>query len=297
MKRTVFIAGGDLRQAHLARLFSKDNNVLAYGFDQLENPPEQVILLKKEDVVSALKQSDILILPMPAMENETYINAPFSSHKISAEFLLDHLSSKAVVYGGKITNSLENLLSDKDVTFYDYLKREELAIMNAIPTAEGTLQIIFEELPVTVYGLSVLIIGSGRISRVLWKYLKALGANVSVTARKHSDLSWIKLDGCKAIHTQKLNKVIDRYDLIINTVPAVLLTDKILSHIKSDALLIDLASKPGGVNFEVANQLGIKTIWALSLPGKVAPLTAGEIIYHTIENMLEENIGKEGTAV
>lgn len=294
MKQTVFIAGGDLRQLHLARLFSKNSTVLLYGFDLLENPPEQVTLLSKESVASALKQTDILILPMPAMENETYINAPFSSEKIPAEFLLCELPPNKSVYGGRLTEKLRDTLQKYHLIFRDYLNREELAVMNAVPTAEGTLQIIFEELPVTIYGTSALIIGSGRISKVLRRYLKALGADVSVTARKHSDLAWIQFDGCHDIPIKNLKDVIGSFDLVINTVPALLLTEEILNCIKPDTLLIDLASKPGGVDFEVANRLGLKTIWALSLPGKVAPFTAGEIIYHTIRNMIEEDTGKEG---
>ena len=49
-----------------------------------------------------------------------------------------------------------------------------------------------------------------------------------------------------------------------------------------------MASKPGGVDLEAAAQLGVKVVWALSLPGKVAPVTAGRSIKTTIYNILHE---------
>lgn len=79
-----------------------------------------------------------------------------------------------------------------------------------------------------------------------------------------------------------------QFDLVVNTVPATILTFDILKHLKRECLLIDLASKPGGVCFKTARDLGLKTIWALSLPGKVAPITSGEIIKNTIDNILCE---------
>jgi len=101
-------------------------------------------------------------------------------------------------------------------------------------------------------------------------------------------LSWAEIYGCKAVHTSALENIIGEYDLIFNTVPAVILNEKCLNQIKNDALIIDLASKPGGVDFDTAGKLGLKVVWALSLPGKIAPVTSGEIIACTILNILKE---------
>lgn len=145
-----------------------------------------------------------------------------------------------------------------------------------------------EEISTTIYGQKVLLTGFGRITKVMVKALTGLGADVSVTARKYSDLAWARIYGCKAIHISELDNYISDYSLIFNTVPAVILDEKKLSKLKHDCLLIDLASKPGGVDFDTARKLGIKVIWALSLPGKVAPVTSGEIIADTICNILTE---------
>lgn len=150
------------------------------------------------------------------------------------------------------------------------------------------MQIAMEELATTIFGLDVLIIGYGRISKVLSRTLASLGANVTVSARKFSDLAWIEANGYHPAHTNALEEVIGNVQLIVNTVPAAVLNEELLSQVRKGCLLIDLASKPGGIDFNTANKLGLKAIWALSLPGKVAPISAGKIIYDTIQNIESE---------
>ena len=65
----------------------------------------------------------------------------------------------------------------------------------------------------------------------------------------------------------------------------------LLEQLQPECLIIDLASRPGGVDFEAAGELGLKTIWALSLPGKVAPITAGGIIRDTVLHMMADLAG------
>ncbi|MEG0692813.1 MAG: dipicolinate synthase subunit DpsA, partial [Oscillospiraceae bacterium] len=123
---------------------------------------------------------------------------------------------------------------------------------------------------------------------VLSRMLSCMGAKVTVSARKFSDIAWIQVNGYSSIHTCDLAEVISTQQLIFNTVPATVLDENLLSQVKKDCLLIDLASKPGGIDFDTAKRLGLKTIWALSLPGKVAPISAGKIIFDTIQNIESE---------
>ena len=126
-----------------------------------------------------------------------------------------------------------------------------------------------EELPTTVFGQKVLITGMGRISKVLVKILSAMGAEVTVTARRHSDLAWAEIFGAESLHISKLDDTVEKFDVIFNTVPSVIFDESRLKLLNSHCLVIDLASKPGGVDFNTARELGIKTIWALSLPRNV----------------------------
>ena len=159
---------------------------------------------------------------------------------------------------------------------------------NTLPTAEGAIQIALEELPITLQGCRTLVLGYGRLGRALAPRLTALGAKVSVAARKWSDLAWIEAAGCTAEHSGELRGWLCAFDLIINTVPTRLLGEEALTELKPGCLVIDLASKPGGVDWEAARRLGVRTVWALSLPGKVAPVTAGKSIRSTIYNILNE---------
>ena len=200
-------------------------------------------------------------------------------------FKLD-LQKDALILGGRITGEiLETFKNNKCI---DYYNREELMIKNAVPTAEGAIEIAMAETAVTLSKSKCLIIGYGRIGKVLSSLLKALGADVCVSARKFSDLAWIDVNGFRSIHNDNLKSVAGDFDLIFNTAPALILDEEILKTINPDCVVIDLASKPGGVDFEKARDLGLKVIWALSLPGKCAPLSSGKIIKETILNILHE---------
>lgn len=159
---------------------------------------------------------------------------------------------------------------------------------NAVPTAEGAVEIAMSETPFTLHGSKCLVTGYGRIGKILSKMLRGIGARVSVEARKYADLALIEGNSCEAVSLGELSHHVGEYDVIFNTVPTLLFDREMLEKVKKDVLIIDLASRPGGVDFDAAAQLGVKVIWALSLPGKVAPVSAGMIIKDTIIHVLNE---------
>lgn len=170
----------------------------------------------------------------------------------------------------------------------DYFAREELAVANAVPTAEGAVQLAMEQMPVTIHGARVLITGFGRVGQAAARRFAALGARVSVAARRYEQLALAESEGYGAEQIGGLDGWLCGYDLVVNTVPAPVLGETELKDLRPDCLIIDLASKPGGVDLRAAGELGLTVIWALSLPGKVAPVTAGAAIKSTIYNMLQE---------
>jgi len=145
-----------------------------------------------------------------------------------------------------------------------------------------------EELPYTLHNCKCLVTGYGRIGKILAHRLYGMGAIVSCSARQHKDIAWIKAYGYDAKNTKDLKDYIHEYTAIFNTIPGKIFTRDVLRDVRNDAIIIDLASKPGGVDFEAAKELGINVIWALSLPGKVAPATAGKILKDTIVNIINE---------
>ncbi|MDO5559751.1 MAG: dipicolinate synthase subunit DpsA [Oscillospiraceae bacterium] len=286
MKKTFLAAGGDLRQIYAAKELADKYKVYLTGFDKTIIIPDNIISVEKPSDIP--ERVDFMLLPMPVSADAVLINAPYCKNTIPATQLTSVIKENGIVFGGKIDNNINTIFHKAGLEVYDYLEREEFSVANAVPTAEGAIQIAFEELATTIYGSEVLVTGFGRISRILIKMLHALGAHVTVSARKYADISWAEIYGCKTIHISALKEADKPYDIIFNTVPFLLFDEDSLAFVKKDCLLIDLASKPGGIDFDAAARAGLKVVWALGLPGKVAPVSSGIIIANTIENILAE---------
>ncbi len=281
---TFAVIGGDLRAAYLAGALATDGcRVIAAGFDSTELPAGVTACT---NAAQAIALAQCVILPLPVSADGVNVNAPFSRVPISLETVVQAVREGQLLFGGQISDTLRRELSMRGLTAADYLCREELAVLNAVPTAEGAIQLAMEELPITLSGSRCLVTGYGRIAKVLVRLLTALNARVTVAARRCSDRAWAQAQGCLAI--EPLHMTRDRYDVIFNTVPHKLFTREVLEKLDKSTLLIDLASRPGGVDFNAAAELRLKTIWALSLPGRVAPQSAGNIIKQTVMNMIEE---------
>lgn len=285
----VSFIGGDLRQVRVINRFAEDGcTVNIYGFEKCgsDNFADGVNIMG--NVFEAISDSDIVILPLPYAAGHDVINTPFSDEKIYVSDIVKKITSEQILFVGKKDEQIKTLSKLYNIHIVDYMEREELAILNAIPTAEGAIEIAMREMPITIHSSSCLVLGYGRIGKILSKLLNGLGANVSVAARSYNDFAWIKANGFIALDISKLADVIEKYDIIFNTVPSKILDFKNLSRIRDESLIIDLASRPGGVDFETAKELNKRVIWALSLPGKSSPTTAGDIIKDTITNILEE---------
>ena len=199
---------------------------------------------------------------------------------------------RQLIFGGRLTEELGKQFTPHGLSIYDYFSREELAVQNAVPTAEGAIQLAMEELPITVRDARCLVTGYGRVAKALTRALTALGAHVTVAARRCSDRAAAQCEGCAAVTPDEI-PLGDGYDVYFNTVPALLFPAEVLERLPKGALLIDLASRPGGVDFTAAAACGVRTVWAQSLPGRVAPKTAAAIIRRTVFNLIRELRGQE----
>ena len=284
---TFAVIGGDLRSAYLAGQLAVDGyKVITSGFDSTDLPP---CVTGCTNPAQAVSLADCVILPLPVTTDGSTINAPFSRVRITLDQVLNALHADQLLVGGQVSDLMHKEVESRGMRIHDYFQREELMVQNAVPTSEGAIQLAMEELPVTISGAQCLITGYGRIGRVLSRLLIALGADVTVAARTFSDLSWAEAQGCSSLELNQLANAGD-FDVIFNTVPTLLFDRAVLARLNRNTLLIDLASRPGGVDFTAAAEMQIKTIWALSLPGRVAPKSAGAIIKNTILNMIKEGI-------
>jgi dipicolinate synthase subunit A len=284
--RKYTVIGGDLRNVKLAEAILADGNqVNLYGFNKAGF---ETILKENDNLEEAIDDSDIVIGPLPCTNDDEMLNTPFHDRTIQINGVFKIMKKSQLFIAGMINEKVLQMAKAYNVYCIDLLKREEMAIFNAIPTAEGAIQIAMEEMPITLSGCKALILGYGRVGRTLARMLAGIGADVYAEARKYSDMAWIKVYGQKSVYINDLSKVIGEMDIIFNTIPSTVLDSSLLELVGKDCLIIDLASKPGGVDFEKAKLLGIKVIWALSLPGKVAPVTAADYMKQTIYNIIDE---------
>lgn len=282
----VAVIGGDKRMLYAAKAFYDSGfDVSISGYDNLESLCGIEILPEHP----ALSQADIAVLPVPCVR-QGRIFAPYCERAISPHSLLPYIGDKAVFCGmsAKLGIPLPRV--------FDYSVREDFAYRNAVLTAEGALETAMREYEGSIFGARTLVCGMGRISRILSRYLTALGAQVTVAARKPADRAYAAALGMRTTDFSFAEKY--NYDLIFNTVPAPVLHARALDAVGENAVVIDLASAPGGVDFDYAKAHGITAVHALSLPGRCAPAAAGRIIKDTIINIIkEEDGGKDKTGL
>ena len=285
-KNIVFV-GGDARQITAARMLSlrgwRVSTFLGGDFD--------VAFERYESLESALMDADTVVLPLPVSVDAKSLNAPFlENEQITLLRIVDALSQKQTVIGGRIPEDMVRALGDKGITVIDYFKSEAFQIENAYTTSEAALSIAMNNLKRNIRGARFAVMGYGRIARTLTELLIKLGGKVCVLARKESDLAWARIAEAKVmrITSENIKKLVDGYDIIFNTVPSWLFFEEFLSRVDKNTLIIDLASSPGGVDVSAAKKLNSRVLWASSLPGKYAPESAGELIADCIGDIISE---------
>ncbi len=284
-KKIAFV-GGDRRFLTAAKILGERGNECAVcGFDACEEDFGPVTRCR--ELISAVGGADAVVLPLPYSTDGRLVPCPLSSGGVKLTELLASLSEGQILLGGCLDGAIREQLRQKGVRALDYYENESLCIRNAIPTAEGALAIAMNEMPITLHAARACVLGYGRIGKVLAAQLKALGAETTVFARKSTDRTWIEAAGCHAADITQMEACGLSFDVIFNTVPHAVLNRERLSLLGKETLLIDLASRPGGIDFEAAKELGLRCVYALSLPGKCSPVSAGLYIAEALCEELE----------
>ena len=281
-----WVVGGDQRQACLAGLLAADGHTVhAYALDGAEDLTGEA---SPAGSLAGLDLADCIVLPLPLMGDGERVNAPLAHRPVALAEVLAAARPGQSLCAGRVEEDARAALLRRELVLRDYFAREELAVANAVPTAEGAIQRVMEATDETIHGSRCLVLGFGRVGRITAQRFAALGARVRVAARKYDQLAWAQAMGFAPQPLSHLAGWLCGYDLVVNTIPAPVLTRRELEDLKPDCLILDLASKPGGVDQTAAGELGLAVIWALALPGKVAPVTAGAAIQTAIYNMLQE---------
>lgn len=295
MKQTVAIIGGDARQLSLAAALARKGAAVRCALLPQDALPKGIAFY--ENWEEAVAHTDTVLLPLPTATDGVRINAPLCPEGNAPLFaeLLGLLPPHTVIIGGKCTPMMRQLAEEQGKRLFDYGDSDLFAEKNAIPTAEGAALILMEREKRTIKGLPVAVTGFGRVARALSRLLVAMGASVTVGARREEVLREAKKAGCEVQRLCGDDSVVALCRgkaAVFNTVPAWLFTQKVLSDMDRETLLIDLASAPGGVDAEAARGLGQTVIFALSLPGKYSPVTAGEIMADTVCEILSGEVAQ-----
>lgn len=280
MEKKIAIIGGDLRIGLLAELLAKENwQVQTYG---LENYEAKEQIEKIADLSELCKQTKLVFSAVPLSKDGRKINAPFAQKDIPLKKVLEEMREGTFLAGGIKAEWKKGY--ETKIQFVDLLEDERLTIQNAISTAEGAIQKMLEKTVSTIYGSKILILGFGRIGKLLASRLEKFGAEIWCEARKQEDLTWIEAYGYHSVALSKLNQIdLSSFSIVANTIPHIVFKCEEIAKLNPDCYVIDLASSPGGVDQEEIGKRGITFDWALALPGKVAPKTSAEFLKQAFE--------------
>lgn len=280
------VLGGDARGVYASLEFAACGAcVQAYGLP-LPGTVSGIRLCSKPG--EAVAGADAIVIPMPGVdENGNLYTATGEQPLLTGEDLRAAPPSSPL-FVGLARRHLKHLAAEVGLNLIELNELDDFAILNSIPSAEGAIQLAMERLPITIHGSQAFVLGFGRTGATLARMLAAIGAHTTVVARDPAARARCLEMGFRALSFDGLPRHIGEADVIFNTVPAMVLPVNLLRLVKPDALIIDLASAPGGVDFAAARHLGIDAFLAPSLPGKVAPKTAGLIFARTVVRLLGE---------
>lgn len=281
------LLGGDMRQIYMANEFiARDYSVIAFG---LKDPLLDSVCYTTNSLSEALNNCQNLLTPIPMSKDRCHITAIEEVNDLTIDNLCSLLTPMHKLYGGCFPAELKNYCYTNHIPFYDFMEQEEVILYNTIATAEGAIAEAINNSDINLHGSSCLIIGYGRCARTLADKLKGLCKHIDIAARSPIALAEACTSSYGTLFISELKEEINRYDFIFNTVPSLILTKDLLIETKSDVWIIDIASAPGGVDYQAAKILEKNCKLCLGLPGKYAPKSSAVFL---VDHVLS-NVGKK----
>ncbi|MBW5444519.1 dipicolinate synthase subunit DpsA [Cohnella sp. CFH 77786] len=292
----VVLAGGDARQLEvIRRLTELDATVTISGFDRLDMPFTGVV--KADWSPEILADADALLLPAVGTEDDGTISALFTERELTlTDAHVSVLPKSAKVVAGMAKPYLRNLCEKHGLQLVELFERDDVAIYNSIPTAEGAIMMAIQNTDITIHGSNCMVLGLGRSGMTLARTLQGMGARIKAGVRREDSFARAFEMGFKPFYIADLARQSGNIDLLFNTIPTMIVTAQVIAQLPLRACIIDLASKPGGTDFRFAEKRGIKALLAPGLPGIVAPKTAGRIIANSLTQVILEDRGQRGSA-
>lgn len=286
----IAVIGGDARQLEIIRKLTElDAKLSLVGFEQLDHAFTGAVKEKVDEV--DFSQVDSIILPVPGTNLEGHVETIFSNEKVVLiEEMLMKTPAHCTIYSGISNAYLTGITKKANRKLVQLFERDDVAIYNSIPTVEGTIMMAIQHTDFTIHGSRVAVLGLGRVGMSVARTFQALGAKVKVGARKSEHLARITEMALEPFHLNNVVAEVKDVDILINTIPMMVVNATVISKMPAHTLIIDLASKPGGTDFRYAEKRGIKALLAPGLPGIVAPRTAGQILANVLSQLLQDDL-------
>lgn len=282
------IVGGDLRIVKLVEYFAAEGTmVYTYGLDCVQELKNNQMIKSLNSLDEFVNTSKYIISGIPLSKDEINLNAPYSKEVIKLETLINKIYNKTFI-AGKIEKDLMQKLKKQNNNVIDLMEDEVLTVYNAVATVEGAIASVISKTEFTLFRSNILILGYGRIGKLLANRLKNFEPNIYCETGKDDAVAWINSNGYTSVKLEELENFLSntKIDVIINTIPKVILNEKVLNLVSSKVFILDLASSPGGVDNEYAKKKNISCEWLLSIPGKVAHASAAKFIKERIEKLV-----------
>lgn len=269
----ILILGGDARQKYLYyELLNRGYRVSAYDVLDISNA---------DSLNEVIRKNNVFILPIPFTKNQKCIYS--KSDTINIDFLLSLIRPYSVIHGGCFTSDFKEKCSKNSILTYDFMDDATFELKNAIATAEGAIAEAVIKSPANLHLSNCLVLGYGKCGRAIASRLKAFNCNVTICVRRNEQMALAFEAGHHYMSLNALTKGIRQFDYIFNTIPSMVLTRNILCNAKSEVTIIDIASKPGGTDFDACRNMGLNAHLCLSIPGKYAPKASSKIIFECLQ--------------
>ncbi len=289
-KGDVTVIGADLRQIYMINnLYEKGYTVYTYG---INNDLITDKIRKTSSLHEAISRSNILICPIPFSKNNKDIAFLNLYEDKNVKHFMEGLNSNHILFAGLIPDYLSSYCNRNKIVCYDFMKMNDVAILNAIATAEGTIAEAIKRSLINLHGSRCLVLGFGRCAQILASKLKAFDADICVSARTKDACALATAYGYFGILLDKLDQDLDSFDFVFNTIPAMVLARDKLEKLSPHVTIIDIASSPGGIDYSASESLNLNASLCLGLPGIYSPKSSGEILADVVENILIERSGE-----
>lgn len=284
------VLGGDMRQVFLAQLLAESGNSLCcYA---LPSHPKEVLseespmIHRAVSLEEACAHSGTVLFPFPFTQNGSDVSVKEDRCRFSIQSVLDLIQPGQAFFAGCIPPHFQKAAKEKGISVYDYSDDPALPVFNSIATAEGAVCEAILHSPFHLHKSQCAVLGFGKCGRSIVSSLKGLSANVSVFTDDVNELAQAFLIADESLPLSALADHVKTFRFVFNTIPAQFIHDNILKNMNRSALIIDIASSPGGVDLETARRLGIPAFHCPGLPGKYAPASSAQYLKDFIQATL-----------